>query len=73
MIKRPRTSESAENIRARVLAFLSGEKQPEFSDIHIFYGHKDRTPAVPLYVRAYLEHVWRDNNTRTLLPVPDGR
>lgn len=73
MIKRLRTSEGAENIRARILAFLAHEKQPEFSDIHLFYGHKDLTPAVPLYVRAYLEQVWRDNNTRTSLSVPDGR
>ena len=48
-----------------------------FSGQHIamikrFYGHADLTPAIPLYVRAYLEHVWRDNNTRTLFPVPDS-
>jgi|SRR6185437_4606518 8-oxo-dGTP pyrophosphatase MutT (NUDIX family) len=66
MIKRLRALESAENIRGRVLAFLARQKQPELSDIHLLYGSADLTPAVPLYVRAYLEHVWRDNNTRTL-------
>ena len=72
MIKRLRSLESAESVRARALTFLATEKQPEFSEIHIFYGRADLTPAVPLYVRAYLEHVWRDNNARTLFSIPDG-
>ena len=73
MIKRLHTLESAENIRGRVLAFLASQKQPEFSDIHLFYRHADLTSVVPLYVRAYLERVWRDNSARTLLPVPNDR
>jgi 8-oxo-dGTP pyrophosphatase MutT (NUDIX family) len=58
MIKRLRALESAENIRGRIRAFLAKQQQPEFSDIHLFYRHTDLTSAVPLYVRAYLEHVW---------------
>ncbi len=58
LIKRMRTLDSAENIRARILEFLARDQQPEFSDIRVLYRRDDITPAVPVYVRAYLEHIW---------------
>jgi 8-oxo-dGTP pyrophosphatase MutT (NUDIX family) len=60
LMKRMRSSDSAEAIRARVLNFLAQEQQPEFSEIRFLYGKDDITSAVPVYVQAYLEHIWRN-------------
>ena len=59
LMKRLAASESAERLRARILRHLADEPRPEFSDIHIVRGRDDLDPAMPPFLVAYLERVWR--------------
>jgi hypothetical protein len=54
-IKLLRSTESAETLRARMLANLAREQQPELSDIRIIRGNADFDPAMPRFVTAFLE------------------
>ena len=54
MIKVLRSGESAEALRARVLAHLARERQPELADIRIVRGPADFDPAMPRFVTAFL-------------------
>lgn len=54
MIKILRSAESAEALRARILARLARERQPELSDIRIVRGPADFVPAMPNFVTAFL-------------------
>jgi 8-oxo-dGTP pyrophosphatase MutT (NUDIX family) len=54
MIKILRSAESAEALRARILARLARERQPELSDIRIVRGPADFVPAMPNFVTACL-------------------
>lgn len=54
-IKTLRSPLAAEVLRARMLAHLAAERQPELSDIRIVRGPADFDPAMPRYVTAYLE------------------
>lgn len=53
-IKLMRSSRSADELRARILAHLAREKQPELSDIRIVRGPTDFDPAMPRFVTAFL-------------------
>jgi hypothetical protein len=53
-IKLMRSSLSADELRARILAHLASEKQPELSDIRIVRGPQDFDPAMPRFVTAFL-------------------
>lgn len=55
-IRTLRSRESAETLRARVLAHLASEKEPELSDILIVRGPADFHAAMPRFVTAFLEH-----------------
>lgn len=55
-IKVLRSTQSAETLRARMLAHLKSERQPELSDIRIVHGKADFDPAMPRFVTAFLEH-----------------
>lgn len=46
-------------LRQDVLAFLRREAHPELADVHIARGPADLTPAMPAFVSAFLQHVWR--------------
>ena len=59
MMKRLTASEKAEPLRSRILRYLAGEPQPEFSDIHIVRGRDDLEPAMPPFLIAYFEQLWR--------------
>jgi hypothetical protein len=59
MMKRLTASENAERLRSRILRYLAGEPQPEFSDIYIVRGRDDLDPAMPPFLVAYFEHLWR--------------
>lgn len=54
-IKLLRSQESAENLRARMLANLAREVQPELSDIRIVRSAADFDPAMPRFVKVFLE------------------
>ena len=55
-IKTLRSRESAETLRARMLAHLASEAQPEFSDIRIVRGPADFNSAMPRFVTAFLRY-----------------
>jgi 8-oxo-dGTP pyrophosphatase MutT (NUDIX family) len=48
----------AEEVRARMLRHLAGEREPELSDIRIVRSAADLDPAMPPFVTAYLTEMW---------------
>jgi 8-oxo-dGTP pyrophosphatase MutT (NUDIX family) len=50
--------ETAAALRARILANLARESEPELADIRIARGVADLDPMIPPFVAAYLRHVW---------------
>jgi hypothetical protein len=57
-MKRLRARETAADLRARILANLAHEPQPELDDIRIVRGPADLDPMMPPFVTAFLRHVW---------------
>jgi 8-oxo-dGTP pyrophosphatase MutT (NUDIX family) len=57
-IKILRARETAPALRARILAHLARESEPELADIRIVATRSDLEPMVPLHVAAFLNHVW---------------
>jgi 8-oxo-dGTP pyrophosphatase MutT (NUDIX family) len=53
-VKLLRSREDAAALRARVLAHLQGEKQPELCDIRVVRGPADFDAAMPRFVTAFL-------------------
>ena len=53
-VKVLRSGEAAEALRARILAFLARQKQPELADIRIVRSASDFTDAIPRFVIAFL-------------------
>ena len=49
-----RSVETAEVLRARMLAHLASEKEPELSDIRIVRGPQDYTASMPAFVTEFL-------------------
>jgi 8-oxo-dGTP pyrophosphatase MutT (NUDIX family) len=49
---------TAEDARARILANLARQDEPELADIRIVRGPADFDAAMPRFVTAYLAHVW---------------
>jgi hypothetical protein len=58
MIKVLHALETATVLRARILAHLAQEAQPELADIRIVRGPADLDPVVPPYVTAFLTAAW---------------
>lgn len=57
-IKVLRSTENAEGLRARMLAHLAQDKEPELADIRIVRGPRDFTAAMPRFVTAFLERLF---------------
>jgi 8-oxo-dGTP pyrophosphatase MutT (NUDIX family) len=53
-IRLMRTRQDAASLRARMLAHLEREQQPELSDIRIVRDRQDFDPAMPRFVTAFL-------------------
>jgi 8-oxo-dGTP pyrophosphatase MutT (NUDIX family) len=58
LLKILQTTEDAATLRARILAHLGREKQPELVDIRIVRGPDDLDLLMPAFVPAFLAHVW---------------
>jgi 8-oxo-dGTP pyrophosphatase MutT (NUDIX family) len=58
LIKHVTASESAEDLRTRIVRYLAGEPQPEFSEIRILRGIADVDMDMPRFLRAYLAAAW---------------
>lgn len=52
-------AEDAQALRTRIMSYLAREERPELADIRILRSPADFTPAMPRFVTAYLENVWR--------------
>jgi len=53
-IRTLRSREDAQSLRARMLAHLASEHQPELADIRIVRGPQDYEPAMPPFVTVFL-------------------
>lgn len=60
LIKRVVAAEGADDLRARIMRYLTSEAQPEFSDIRILRGNADVDGDMPGFLRAYLAAVWSE-------------
>lgn len=58
-IKTLRSTEDAQTLRERMRAHLAREKRPELADIRIVRGVADFEAAMPRFVTAYIEQLWR--------------
>ena len=54
LVKLFRSAQAAEPLRARMLAHLAGEAQPELCDIRVVRGSTDFEAAMPRFVTAFL-------------------
>ena len=59
LFKIVRTSETATTIRDRIRAKLVTQKQPEFIEIYPIRGTADIRPAMPVWLKLFLEYCWR--------------
>lgn len=55
-----RAKQTADELRARVLAYLAQEAQPELADVRIAHGPADFDAKMRGFVRAFLVERWRD-------------
>ena len=53
-VKLFRSHETAEVLRARALAHIARERQPELCDVRVVRGRADFDPAMPRFVTAFL-------------------
>ena len=60
MIRALRSRAAAEALRARILAHLAREAQPELADIRVVRGPADFDAAMPAFVTAYLARFFAD-------------
>ena len=53
-----RTPEPAEPLRARILAYLANDPNPELAGIRIVRGPADLDAMMPPFVIAFLNEMW---------------
>lgn len=58
LIKIAHLHELAENVKRRILANLSAQPRPEFSDIVIVRDRSGIADRMPPWVRGFLKHIW---------------
>jgi hypothetical protein len=58
--------ETADDLRARILAHLAREHQSELSDIRIVRGAADLDPMMPPFVTVFLAGMWHSSPSPTL-------
>ena len=54
LMKIVQARQDAETLRARILAFIAGEREPELAGVHVVRGVNDLHPKMPPYVAAFL-------------------
>jgi hypothetical protein len=59
LMKRLTARQNADELRARIMRHIAGDKHPELADIRIVRGPADIDSSMPLSVVAYLEREWR--------------
>jgi 8-oxo-dGTP pyrophosphatase MutT (NUDIX family) len=59
MLKPVRSPLSADALRARILAHLAGEAQPELADVRIVRGPADLEEMMPQFIADFLTEMWK--------------
>jgi 8-oxo-dGTP pyrophosphatase MutT (NUDIX family) len=59
LLKRLTARQNAEELRARIMRHIAGEKRPELVDIHILRGPADFNARMPPFVTLFLQAMWR--------------
>jgi hypothetical protein len=54
LMKIVQARQDAETLRARILAFIASESEPELAGVHVVRGMNDLHPKMPPYVAAFL-------------------
>jgi 8-oxo-dGTP pyrophosphatase MutT (NUDIX family) len=54
LMKIVQARQDAETLRARILAFIASESEPELAGVHVVRGLNDLHPKMPPYVAAFL-------------------
>ena len=49
----------AQQLRARVMAYLAAQAEPELADVRMVRGAQDFAPRMPSFVTTFLLHMWR--------------
>jgi len=62
LMKRVRSPQRAEELRARIRAHLAREREPELKDVQMVHGPADLHPEVLSFVSAYLRHAWNQRS-----------
>jgi hypothetical protein len=58
LVKILQARQNSDALRARILAHLAREHEPELADIRIVHGAADLDPMMPSFIVAFLTHVW---------------
>jgi 8-oxo-dGTP pyrophosphatase MutT (NUDIX family) len=58
LVKMLHASQPAESLRARILAYLAREEEPELADVVIVRSPDDFDPRMPPFVMAFLNAFW---------------
>ena len=59
MLKVLNAPQPAAVLRRRILDFLAREARPELADVAVVRGPADLDDRMPVFVSAFLQHVWR--------------
>jgi hypothetical protein len=59
MLKTLRSPLPAADLRARILARLTAEAQPELADVRIVRGPADLDPMMPEFIADFLTQMWK--------------
>jgi len=60
VLKMLRAHLPAAALRARILAHLAAEAEPELADIRVIRGPDDLDPMMPAFIIGFLTHAWRE-------------
>ena len=58
VLKVLRAKQPGEVLRSRILANLAGQAQPEFTDVCLLRGPAEIDARMPLWMSAFLSHIW---------------
>jgi len=67
-VKVLRARESADQLRARILANLAREQHPELADIRIVRGPSDVDPMMPDFATMFLDYWWQSYAAKASTP-----